>query len=122
MDEDPFENDSEFDFEEEEFKEEEPELTPPEDSPSSAEEEAPKSSTLEAPLSPIGQIPMMVSVEVGKVKLPAEQLLNLQPGNLLSLHLPKSPRVSLAVNGQIIGRGELVEIGDMIGVRILEIS
>ena len=113
MDEDEFE---EFHFEEEEEIEEE--LPPPQPEP---EEEAEPEEELPPPAN-ISEVPLTVSVEVGRVRLSAEKLLSLQPGNLIDLPTSPDSRVELVVNGKVVGRGELLRIGDLLGVRVLELG
>lgn len=70
----------------------------------------------------INDIKTTLTVEVARMKITLEKLLNIQPGNMLELSVtPKQP-VNLSVNGQIIGKAELIQLGDILGVRILEIK
>jgi flagellar motor switch protein FliN/FliY len=48
--------------------------------------------------------------------------MNLQPGNLLELNVHPEQGVDLVVNSKKIGHGELLKIGDTLGVRVLEIG
>jgi len=51
-----------------------------------------------------------------------QTLLDLNPGNLLELDVHPESGVDLVVNGSRIGKGELLQIGDTLGVRILELG
>ena len=51
-----------------------------------------------------------------------EKLSSLQQGNLLDLDIRPENGVMLVVNGKVFGNGELVLIGDNVGVRIKEIG
>lgn len=51
-----------------------------------------------------------------------DQLMGLSPGNFLELPVHPEQTVILSVNGQQIARGELVHLGEALGVRILETS
>jgi len=73
-------------------------------------------------LSSLKDAPITVVVEVARIKMPLDKILKLGPGNLLDLSIPPEQGVSLTVNGKVIGRGELVSLGEAIGVRILELS
>lgn len=75
-------------------------------------------STLLAPK----QIPVNIVVEIGQVEMTMEQLIKLEPGNLLDVNLNPKNGVDLTINGKLVGKGELVRIGDIIGVRILELG
>lgn len=67
-------------------------------------------------------IPVELIVEVAALNLSVQKLLELAPGNLLDLGLNPDANVHLVVNGRVIGKGELLKIGETIGVRILQIG
>ena len=52
----------------------------------------------------------------------ARKLLELRPGNLLELDVHPDSPISLVTNGKSIARGELIRVGEVLGVRILEIG
>lgn len=66
------------------------------------------------------EIPLNVVVEIARLQMPLKTLMNLQPGNLLDLDIHPEKGVDLVVNGNRIAKGELLQIGDKLGVRILE--
>lgn len=69
----------------------------------------------------VNNIPIHIAVEIGKIPLTLQKLTQLQPGNFLEM--PSSDKtVSLLVDGKKLASGELVYIGDALGVRITEIS
>jgi flagellar motor switch protein FliN/FliY len=63
-----------------------------------------------------------VIVELAELVMSVEKLSTLQPGNLLDLDIRPENGASLVVNGKVIGRGELISIGDSVGIRITEIG
>ena len=67
-------------------------------------------------------IPVCIVVQVAQLSMSVEKLLELQPGNLIDLNVAIENGVQLTVNGKIIARGELIKVGETIGVRILEIG
>ncbi len=73
------------------------------------------------PISP-ENIPMTIVVEVCQISMSVQKLLELTPGNLLDLGIFPENNVRLSVNGKIIGKGEILKIGETLGVRILEIG
>ena len=73
------------------------------------------------PVTP-SDIPVCLAVEVAQLRLSVQKLLDLQPGNLLDLNISVENGVNLVVNGKIIGRGEMIKVGETLGVRILEIG
>jgi flagellar motor switch protein FliN len=66
-------------------------------------------------------IPITLVVELAQVEIPAQKLLEMQPGNLLDLKTTGSTAL-LTINNKIVGKGEIVKIGDTLGVRILELG
>lgn len=65
-------------------------------------------------------IPMTVAIETGRIRMTLKQLMELAPGNVIDLDIRPERGVDLTVNGKCIGRGELLKIGENLGVRILE--
>lgn len=68
------------------------------------------------------EIPLKIVVEVGRVQMSVQQLMELQPGNMLDLHLHPEDGVDLVVNGRRVAKGELLLVGESLGVRILDIG
>lgn len=68
----------------------------------------------------INQLPLTVVVELTELSMSIEQLAALQPGNLLDLDIRPENGVMLMVNGKIFAQGEMVRIGDNVGVRITQ--
>lgn len=64
-------------------------------------------------------IPFPIVVEVGRIKMSLEKLLQLQPGNVLETSVRPEQGVYLTVHGKRIAKGELVKVGDVLGVKIL---
>ncbi|MDF2578117.1 MAG: putative flagellar motor switch protein [Chlamydiales bacterium] len=69
-----------------------------------------------------GEIPVNVSVEIARLKLTAKDVMNLAPGNILNMQVPPEKGVNLVVNGKNVGTGELVQIGDVLGIRVVKIN
>lgn len=70
----------------------------------------------------IKELPLYVTVEFARLKMTLDQLMHLNPGNMLDLPIHPDQGVSLTVNGQKVGRAELVYLGETLGLRILEIG
>lgn len=68
----------------------------------------------------IKEMPVYVTVELARFRVTLEKLMQLAPGNLIELPIHPDQGVQLTVNGQIIGRAELVHLGEALGIRILE--
>lgn len=121
-----FEADEDEEFEEEdEFKEESEEFeTDEEDSQDEEVEEERKAFEMEtAPLGPLApeKIPLQLTVELCRIQMTLQDLLKLAPGNLLELGILPEQGVDLVVNGKRAGRGELIKMGEVLGVRILNL-
>jgi len=67
------------------------------------------------------ELPVRLTVEIGRIRMSAGDLMNLTPGNLLELNVTPEQGVDLVVNGKKVGRGELIRIGDVLGVRVLSL-
>ena len=72
---------------------------------------------------PAGRLPVEIEFEVGKVELRLSDIAGLQPGYVFALpvHL-EGANVTIRANGQVAGQGELVAVGDTLGVRLLSWS
>ncbi|MFT4554043.1 MAG: flagellar motor switch protein FliN/FliY [Chlamydiales bacterium] len=64
-------------------------------------------------------IPMTISVEAGRLEMSAEKLIALRPGNMLEIPTLPEMGVALVVNGKQVGKGELIRVGETLGVRIV---
>lgn len=91
--------------------------------PMTQEEESPQEEAIEGEeITLSGKVPMQVTVEVGRIQMPLEKLTELKSGNILELGLGPSPDVFLTVGGKRIAKGELVNLGDALGVKILKLG
>lgn len=68
------------------------------------------------------QVPIRLTVEVASLKMSLETLLTLKPGNVLDLSLSPSCEVYLVANGKHFAKGHLVQIGEVVGVKITKIG
>lgn len=76
----------------------------------------------EFPTATLQNMPMTVIVEAARFKINLEKLMSLQPGNLIDLSIHPETYVNLCVNGQKIATAELVNLGETLGVRILDLG
>jgi len=67
-------------------------------------------------------IPMTLRAEIGRRKYRCADLLTLHVGTIVSLPRSAGDNVTLRLNGQRIGAGEIVVIEDQMGLRITEIA
>lgn len=76
----------------------------------------PDASELDAALD---ELPLKLVCQLGSVEVTLAQLREMGPGSLLQLTSAAQDGVDLMVNGRRVGRGELVSIGEGLGVRLL---
>lgn len=75
----------------------------------------------EASLDIIMDIPLEVSVELGRVKMQVRDVVELGAGSIVEIDKAAGEPVDVLVNGRLVARGEVVVIDDNFGVRITEI-
>jgi len=105
-----------------EEKAEAPELEIEEETPPKAQEKPSFTAALAPEEVSRDDLSFPISIEVGRVNISLAKLLELQEGNLLELGVNPDAGVDLVVHGKCIGKGELLKVGDSIGVRILQLS
>ena len=67
------------------------------------------------------EVPLEVTAELGRTRLPVADILQLNVGSVVNLDRAAGSPVDLVVNGTLIAHGEVVVIDDEYGVRITEI-
>ncbi|HBT47769.1 MAG TPA: flagellar motor switch protein FliN [Peptococcaceae bacterium] len=63
-------------------------------------------------------IPLKLSVELGRAKMRVREILELEEGSVIVLNRAAGDRVDILVNGRPMGKGEVVVINDAFGVRL----
>ncbi|GEN27966.1 flagellar motor switch protein FliN [Halovibrio variabilis] len=66
-------------------------------------------------------IPVKLTVELGRTKLTIKQLLELAQGSVIELEGLAGEPMDILINGYLIAQGEVVVIEDKYGIRITEI-
>ena len=69
----------------------------------------------------IMEVPLQVSVEIGRTQRKVQEILSFSKGSLVVLDKLAGDQVDLFVNGKCIARGDVVVIDDNFGVRVTEI-
>lgn len=79
--------------------------------------------TTAAPEDPARKLPVRIEFELGRLEMSLGELADLQPGYVFALpsHLVGA-NVVIRANGRDAGRGEVVAVGDTLGVRLLSWS
>jgi len=66
-------------------------------------------------------VPMQVTIELGKCRKTVKEILDFNSGTILVLEKLAGEPVEVVVNDKLIARGEVIQIDDNYGVRITEI-
>lgn len=69
----------------------------------------------------IMDIPLRVTVELGRTKMPVNELLNLGQGSVIELSKLAGEPMEVLVNDKLIARGEAVVVNEKFGVRLTDI-
>jgi flagellar motor switch protein FliN len=74
-----------------------------------------------ADLGRVIDVPVELSVEIGRTTMTIGETLSLAPGSIVSLNRLAGEPVDLLVNGKVIAQGEVVVIDEEFGMRITDI-
>lgn len=66
-------------------------------------------------------IPLRVSVELGRTKMVVSDLLNLGQGSVIELNKLAGEPMEVLVNDKLVARGEAVVVNEKFGVRLTDI-
>ena len=66
-------------------------------------------------------VPLAVSVELGRVRMPVRELLALAAGSVIELTKLAGEPLDVLINGKPVARGEAVMVNEKFGVRLTEI-
>lgn len=66
-------------------------------------------------------VPLQVSVEVGRAKILLKDLLQMGEGYVVELDKLAGDPLDLYVNSRLIARGEAVRVGDKFGIKLVEV-
>jgi len=66
-------------------------------------------------------VPLEVSAILGHVELKVSDVLKLSQGSVIELDKKVGEPVDVKINGKVVARGEVVLVGDKIGVTLTEI-
>lgn len=66
-------------------------------------------------------IPLKVSVELGRTRVMIKDLLQLGQGSVLELDKQSGEALEILVNGKLVARGEVVVVNEKFGIRLTDI-
>ena len=104
-----------------------PAQQPPDTAPTPATapapEPGPEAQTVFSPdsLSMILDIPLLLTIELGRTAMKIEDLLNLEPGSTITMANLEGEPLDIMANGKLVARGEVVVEKEKYGIRITEI-
>jgi flagellar motor switch protein FliN/FliY len=75
----------------------------------------------DADLRRLSEVPMELSVEIGRTCMTVGETLDLRAGSIVTLDRLAGEPVDLLVNGTPIARGEVVVVDEQFGLRVTEI-
>ena len=67
-------------------------------------------------------VPVRVTVQIGRSRLTFGELVQLGPGSLIPLDREAHEPADILINGKVVARGEVVTIDNSYGVRITSIT
>lgn len=66
-------------------------------------------------------VPLSVTVELGRTRMTIQELLSLGPGSVVELDKVAGEPLDIVVNDRLVARGEAVVVNDKFGIRITDI-
>ena len=78
-------------------------------------------STAESNLDVILDIPVTLSMEVGRTEVPIQDLLALNRGSVVELDRIAGEPMDVLINGTLIAHGEVVVINEKFGIRLTDV-
>jgi flagellar motor switch protein FliN/FliY len=76
----------------------------------------------DADLRRLSDVPMELSVEIGRTRMTVGETLDLRVGSIVTLERLAGEPVDLLVNGTPIARGEVVVVDEQFGLRVTQIT
>jgi len=75
----------------------------------------------EANLDAVLDIPVTISMEIGRTKISIRNLLQLNQGSVVELDRLAGEPLDVLVNGTLIAHGEVVVVNDKYGIRLTDV-
>ncbi|WP_248305347.1 flagellar motor switch protein FliN [Devosia sp. 1566] len=74
-----------------------------------------------ADLEAVFDVPVRISVVLGRTKMPVSQLLRMDVGTVIELDRQVGEAVEILVNDRLVARGEIVLVENRLGVTMTEV-
>ena len=68
------------------------------------------------------KIPLTLVIEVDRIRMSLDKLLQLAPGNVLDLKVRPEQGVYITIGGKKVAHGEIIKLGDTLGLKILQLG
>ena len=81
----------------------------------------PAPSTNEVNLDVILDVPVTLSMEVGRTRIPIRNLLQLNQGSVVELDRAAGEPLDVFVNGTLVAHGEVVVVNEKFGIRLTDV-
>ena len=85
------------------------------------EGQLPAVGAMDMSLDVILDVPVVLSLEVGRTRIPIRNLLQLNQGSVVELERGAGEPLDVFVNGTLIAHGEVVVVNDRFGVRLTDV-
>lgn len=82
---------------------------------------APPPATNDVNLDVILDVPVTLSMEVGRSRIPIRNLLQLNQGSVVELERAAGEPLDVFVNGTLIAHGEVVVVNEKFGIRLTDV-
>jgi flagellar motor switch protein FliN len=66
-------------------------------------------------------VPVTLSLEVGRTRLPIRSLLQLNQGSVVELERAAGEPLDVFVNGTLVAHGEVVVVNEKFGIRLIDV-
>jgi flagellar motor switch protein FliN/FliY len=70
----------------------------------------------------VKNVRVKLEARLGGAEMPIAELFSLRDGSVVELDRRVDESIDLVLDGRVVARGELVAVGDQLGVRIVEVA
>ncbi|NLG76581.1 MAG: flagellar motor switch protein FliN [Xanthomonadaceae bacterium] len=88
---------------------------------SDLQDQGPSDSVRDVNLEVILDVPVTLSMEVGRTRIPIRNLLQLNQGSVVELDRAAGEPLDVFVNGTLVAHGEVVVVNDKFGIRLTDV-
>lgn len=99
----------------------EPDMTEKQPLQELQQQQPPPPSTGETSLDLILDIPLHITIELGRTRMTIQELLQLGQGSIIELNKVAGEPMEVFVSEKLVARGEVVRINEKLGIRLIDI-